>query len=444
MTKKLSLLAAFYALVLWGCENAEVFEDPAAALNESQQVKLESASKSAGLNARSSETVLGEFSVQYLGQNFDGVQTTFSYSVTGPAENMHFRLELPECAPINPTFEPDNGTSNNNDEFINPGVTWHPSVGSGTTNSFYFEVAYPGYVKEGLVLVSIKSKGTTVVGEILGACARVFNISGKVYADANENQVFDNNETGIGNASVGLYDDWDNLLTTTVSGSNGDYLFECFPQGSYTVRMDTTNVVGTATTYLEAVLPVSHDVVIGPDATGNNFAFTPKTSKIIEDIESEILITNGKSSKYWKTQLKAAVTGKGKAEIDAATLIAYISQIRMLQLPDVYALEGGDGLMAAYNILKAKPGKSDEEKLRIELLTTEFNHVAGFGLVDIDPALQLVLIGWGESILFDIDNTEPLSVNPSSEVSLTAVDIGAVANLFSTINRSSGGGGSGN
>ena len=440
---KLCLLWAGTILLLIGCESGALLQEELPTLEETEETFVNS-EKRTGLNARTTSLDLSGFQVTYDGQVFDGSETTFTYTVTGPAKDMHFRLELPGCAPANPTFIPSNGTTGDNDPFINPGVEWHPAVGSENTNSFTFEVIYPGFVKEGLVLVSVKSNSTTEVGEIVGACARVFNISGVVYTDANDNLFLDNDETGIDAVTVNLNDEFGALVATTVTDPDGGYLFDCIAQGSYSVMVDTNSVVNTSTTYLQPILPVELDVTIGPDATDTNFGFTPKTTEIIDALALEQLLTTGEDFKFWRNELKVAITGNGNSEIDKNTLIDYVADIRTLQLLEVYPLEGGDGLQAAYDILNLKPGNDDELKLTRELLTTEFNHVSGRGLTT-DLDLQLVLIGWGESIVFDILNPESASGRQSSATSRTSgSSVEDALDLFGSINKSSGGGGAGN
>lgn len=440
---KLCLLWVGTILLLIGCESGALLQEELPTLAEETEDTFINSQKRTGLNARTTSLDLSGFQVTYDGQVYDGSETTFTYTVAGPTEDMHFRLELPGCAPANPTFDPSNGTTGNNDTFINPGVEWHPAIGSGSTNTFTFEVTYPGFVKEGLVLVSVKSNSTTEVGEIVGACARVFNISGMVYTDANDNLSLDSDETGIDAVTVNLNDEFGSLVATTVTDPSGSYLFDCIAQGSYSVMVDTNSVVNTATTYLQPILPVELDVAIGPDATDNNFGFTPKTSEIIDALALEELLTTGEDLKFWKNELKVAVTGNGKSEIDKNTLIAYVEEIRTLQLLEVYPLEGGDGLQAAYDILNIKPGNDDELKLIRELLATEFNHVSGRGLTS-DFDLQLVLIGWGESLVFDIQNPESATGRSSATSRTSGGGVEDALDVFGSINKSSGGGGAGN
>src|ERR1041385_5846529 len=53
--------------------------------------------------------VLQGFTVTYLGRSLANNQTTFSYLVTGPNVDMHYRLELPGCAGTLAASSPGNG-----------------------------------------------------------------------------------------------------------------------------------------------------------------------------------------------------------------------------------------------------------------------------------------------------------------------------------------------
>jgi hypothetical protein len=131
---------------------------------------------------------------------------------------------------VRPAFtslSPANGTTTNNDPNINPGVEWHPSTGSGP---YTFSITYPGTVREGIVWVSVKSTSTVEVGQLPGACARVFDISGTVFTDANNNGLLDASETGITNATVNLFDSGA-AVADAATNRNGLYIFEAFPAG---------------------------------------------------------------------------------------------------------------------------------------------------------------------------------------------------------------------
>jgi hypothetical protein len=445
---KLLFIIILIGFVAAGCEMMETpIEGPDYSAQEKSPAFLEIAGgegnllpsrKAPASSLTSAEITLSGFQVHYDGRTFDGSSTTFSYTVSGPAVDMHFRLELPGCAPRVSSFFPSNGVTNNNDAFINPGVEWHPSVGSGTSNSFNFSVTYPGRVPEGMVLVSVKNTSTTEVGEIAGACAGVFDISGTVFTDANNNGLLDGNELGIPNSTVHLFGPSNTIVGTESTDDDGYYLFEDFPSGNYTVAVNTNTIVLTSTTYLDPSTPTAVAVSVGPDSDGNDFGFEPKTEELINDLKFRDLETTGRPANYWKNQLKVALTGNGSADFDVQTMESFAAEIRNLLLPDPFVLPGGNGLQAAFDILD-RPVKTDREKLERELLAAEFNHVAGFGINATDSKLQLVLIGWGESLL---SSSGPgLQVFNGSTQATTDSLIGDAVGVFAEFNGSGGGGG---
>ncbi|NJP07886.1 MAG: hypothetical protein HC837_20820, partial [Chloroflexaceae bacterium] len=60
-----------------------------------------------------------------------------------------------------------------------------------------------------------------------------------VWEDANNNGVVDSGEAGIAGVTVNLYDSDGNLVATTTTDSNGNYLFTGLNEGDYTVEIET-------------------------------------------------------------------------------------------------------------------------------------------------------------------------------------------------------------
>ena len=378
--------------------------------------------------------VLSGFTVTFNGRTVANNQTTFSYTVSGPAVQMGFRLELPGCAPALASWDPTSGKQTSNDADINPGIEWNPSVGSGSTNTFNFTLVYPGTVKQGIILAKVKTTSTTGVGFITGACARIYDIGGSVYTDGNNNSQRDGAETGILGTTVNLFDGFGAPLATTTTDANGNYIFSDYPGGDYIVSVDTGTVAGTQTTYIGPTTSTSYNVTVGPSSTANNFGFLPKSSKLINDLKFGILPTNGFTPGFWKKQISSAVTGSGTPVVSKDSLLVYIARIRGLLLSEPFQLAPGDGLQAALNIL-SKPIKSDLDALTQQLLALEFNHVSNHGIISTDPSLQLTLIGWGEAQVASGTAAAAQDVIKISATSTTTTDV------YSGINKSSGGGG---
>ncbi len=436
-----SFLIVCLGIIFWSCEQTK---NPTEVTSHDMMTRGSTHANSSVENPSTplsvvfpQSVVLSGFTVTYNGRTLANNQTTFSYTVTGPAVQMALRLELPSCAPALAAYVPGNGKQNSNDATINPGIEWSPAVGSGTINTFNFSLTYPGTVKQGIILTSVKSNSTTEVGFITGACARVFDISGSVFTDGNSNSVRDGAETGILGVTVNLCDALSTLLASTTTDANGNFIFLDYPAGNYIVKVDTGTVAGTQTTYLGSTTAGSFNVTVGPNSTGNNFGFAPKSGKLANDLKFGILPTNGLTPGFWKKQLQSAISGSGSPVVKKDSLLAYISRIRGLVLSEPFQLSPGDGLQAALNIL-SKPVKTDLDALMQQLLALEFNHVSNHGIITTDASLQLTLIGWGEALIANSSSSASGSgmtpLAPSSSFS-------DATSVYTGINKSSGGGG---
>jgi hypothetical protein len=76
------------------------------------------------------------------------------------------------------------------------------------------------------------------------------SLGDRVWNDSNGNGVQDAGETGYTGVTVQLYDDFDSLITSTVTGANGHYSFDHLAEGTYNVRVDTATLpAGVTPTY---------------------------------------------------------------------------------------------------------------------------------------------------------------------------------------------------
>ena len=380
------------------------------------------------------DTTLNGFQVHYTGRTFDGSNTTFSYVVSGPSVDMHFRLGYPgeTCSSPPQSWFPTNGATSNNDCCINPGLEWHPSVGSDSMNTFEFSYAFAGDVPEGIVAVSVKNESTVEVGSISGPGA-LFIISGSLFQDADEDGALDATETFISNVTINLKQSG-NVVESTVTGIDGTYQF-LIPCGSYDVEADTSTLTNTQGKYFTSTTPISLSVTVGPDSPGNNFGFKTNTTKLIEDLGNGTLTTTGFTATFWKKQVQSAINNK-RATYTRTQVLGFITVIEGLALPDPYIFPSDDNgrLQTAFDILKM-PVHTDLETLVRELLALEFNYAASRG---IDPSTQLVLIGWGESLV-----AQEGAANPGGKFGLTegVTPIGDAIEIFQQIDKSTGGGG---
>jgi hypothetical protein len=438
MKKVLSvtLLASLLVLLIPGCQGSRNPVEVGAPLRSGTAFTSSTAS------LLPQGIVLGGFTVSYNGRTVAGGQTTFTYIVTGPRQDFVFRLELPSCAGTLVSFRPSSGdlTDNNTDDPFIPGIEWHLRAGTSTTRDT-FSLTYSGLVREGIALTSVRPSHDYLVGQIAGPCARVFDISGSVYNDANTNGIREATEAGIPGVTVSLLDTNGVFLEGLTSDPFGNYKFESVPLGRYTVTLDTNTVAATSTKYVGATTVTFLSVSGGPDAPGKDFGFNPKTSQLITDLKLGLLPTNGLTPGFWKKQLQAAVQGKGNPVVRKDSLLVYISRIRNLLLTEPYQFGTGDGLKAALDSLSL-PTNTELGKLKQQLIALEFNWVSRHGIVGTDAPLELVLVGWGESL---VSGAQPsggmatFSVRPQAATIMSTLS--TASTVFAGVNKSSGGGG---
>ncbi len=138
------------------------------------------------------------------------------------------------------------------------------------------------------------------------------------------------------------------------------------------------------------------------NSTGNNFPFRLNTLAVIGDFDPAdgdgnglVLAGEGRTIGFWKHQCTVAITRKGRAQIDAATLLALIRAVPPLYLAQPFQFTAGLEYKEALAVMEARTSDA-VELLKKQLLATELNHVAAMGLAD--KALQGVIINWAEYV----------------------------------------------
>ncbi|HKI84071.1 MAG TPA: SdrD B-like domain-containing protein [Candidatus Krumholzibacteria bacterium] len=344
--------------------------------------------------------------VQFDGRLVDASGTTFSYTLTATgigSDPTHFTVQIPECTDDPVAYTPTNSVSINYDPTTQLyGIDWHLNFDSSNLIPLHYTVTFPGDVPLGEVSGAIRSGDERTVATIPGPCAG-YDISGKVFTDANQNALLDLDESGISNVVVELVDSEGRVQTTTTDFS-GAYVFRK-AAGSYTVRIPTDasaypgSFNGQLAESFDPTTALSFDATVPPESTGNDFGFHPQTQELIYNLESGALLSDGESVKYWKKVLQGALNNSHPpGGYDPETVVGFVEQVRGLFLPDPYNFaDGFDGVQQAFNILK-NHYKDEVFILYQELLATELNEVAGRGLIS-QPGLQLALISWGESLI---------------------------------------------
>jgi hypothetical protein len=225
-----------------------------------------------GSLGKDTASIIG-FTVVYNGRTTYGSDSTrFTYTVGGPAVQMHFRVELPACAPGFQSYSPTGGVTFNTDTSlgINPNIEWHPSTGSLPMS---FSITFPGRVSQGRVLVGVKTTSSIGVDTLPGPCARLFSISGNVFSDADSNGTKDGIDPGIASVRLRLLNSLSVQIDSTNTDSLGNYTISGLEAGTYTIRVVQSSLPSKP--FFIPSTPTNKTVAISSDSSGNNFGFAP-------------------------------------------------------------------------------------------------------------------------------------------------------------------------
>ncbi len=85
--------------------------------------------------------------------------------------------------------------------------------------------------------IIVGSGGDVIIGINAAIRLKSSQVSGRVWDDANYNGNLDNNENGVGTVTVNLLDTDGDLVLTTRTNSNGDYLFDNVVAGAYSIEV---------------------------------------------------------------------------------------------------------------------------------------------------------------------------------------------------------------
>lgn len=398
-------------------------------------------------------------------------------------------VELPSCAPTLSDYFPTDGATIDTTAVGFYGITW--GVGYDENPDYYYSVTFPGDVPAGTVRGLVTTGGLTYVQDLTGPCEGTFQVAGTVFVDGDGDGLQDLNELGVADVTVQLSGDASQAVKTD---ADGNYIFIA-GAGSYTVSVDsvTTDTSDFNETLFDAWNPTSptfRNVAVGPDSFANSFGFEPDIDNIIESIDDDTYPTNGKSYRWWRSQLRHAMRCHHDDDDElvygghhhdhwytANELIGFIHDIQALAIPFQYQFTPGQELEQAYRILnnhacsndhdddddhhgddRATVGLDiDEEEnhrdrrephcdaalvLQRELLATEFNHVTLRGLTTNFP-LQYSLISWGEGLLANLPQDSLVLPGDDMPTAITnPLDEGG--KVFKKLNGATGGGGTGN
>lgn len=115
------------------------------------------------MNLQAQEAAGGtpNYAVIYNGSTFNGIQTTFTYTVSGtsqPPALSHFNLSLPDCTPALDlvSFSPSDAVSLGVDPTTGvDGIKWDLPLGESATRTY--SLTFLGFVAEGFVTAAVKN-----------------------------------------------------------------------------------------------------------------------------------------------------------------------------------------------------------------------------------------------------------------------------------------------
>lgn len=398
------------------------------------------------------QPVINHFVVQYDGRTFDGEETTFRYTVFGtgqdPALNQ-FRLELPACAGEPTGYAPTQSVYFIHDADTNIDyIKWVITIEGDDPVGRQFAISFAGDVPEGAIHSAVRAGTILAVGQVPGPCAG-YLIAGAVFVDVDSDGLRGASESGIADVAVELVNP-DGSVAAVTTDADGAFAVHRVA-GTYTVRIPYEGYPESFNAELQAsfdaTTSLAIQVTVGPDATGNDFGFAPRTDTIIDELDSGGLTSTGQTVMFWRKQIHWARHDVHNPHVvhDRAELETFLAAIQQLYLPEIFQFTPGHELDEAYLILRTRPRRLVDE-LRQQLLATELNEVSGRGLVD-DPALQDVLIAWGEAIWVENQDAARSPVMESDAsidqggVILSAPElIPPAISIFTRINTGGGGG----
>jgi hypothetical protein len=292
------------------------------------------------------------------------------------------------------------------------GIKWDAGQDSGT--SMIYTITVPGEVDVIDIDYAVKGGTYFAIGTTQGPGSDgstpntlSYSISGNIFVDANLNMVFDMDEPLLNSVTIALHDLEGNLITTTLSDANGNYLFDNLLPADYVIVIPETSINDDFNnllfTYMSAHMGTSLMVsVIDMDVLDVDFGFTMNTTNILNDFNGDDLDGNGftfpgegRTIGYWKHQLAVAIKGKGRAHVDAATMMTHLSWIESYLLIQPFQFTDNMEFVHAHSIMANRTNIAVELMLK-QLLATELNHVSGLGMTGNYIALQHVILAWSE------------------------------------------------
>ncbi|MBN2506787.1 MAG: hypothetical protein JXQ71_08850 [Verrucomicrobia bacterium] len=290
------------------------------------------------------------------------------------------------------------------------GHTWTVSQPPGQMG--FYALCVPGNPPVGTTFFGACGGGYYAIGQTWGPVppATSRTVGGILFLDANRNQAPDDDEPRLGNVSVELWDAAGQRLAVALSDGQGAYVFEGVAEGDCVVHVpagtaapDLNEIVSR---YLMPRRPMPLAVAVaGEDSLANHLGYEVDVQAVLLDFDGAdpdgngcVFAGVGYGIGFWKHQNRVAAGGKGTAQVAQADLLEHLRQVGSLHLPEPFRFAEGREHADALAVF-GPPSGNPVALLCRQLLATELNHVAGWGLDGEMRPLQDVLIAWAENLV---------------------------------------------
>lgn len=370
------------------------------------------------------EKAIGDvgWQVEFVGSSYDSATdtTTFTYELTADLSEKdlsHWVLALDDspigsegCGLVKFGLDPTTGVSG-----------WKCDDGQNAGSVQTYRLTFSGQLGELATQYSVKGGtyyavgGTTGPGDAVVGTLK-YKLSGTAFMDINGNGMMEADEPVFANVLVSLSNG-----ETSRTDDLGHYSFTDLTPGPYqlTVAPQTPAVMDDfnelLSRYFEQSAPALLDVGLASDTEGQDFGYRVNVAALMDEFDGsdpdgngQSFTGSGKTIGFWKHQLTSALKGKTKGvQVSAAVVRDYLysgtSSVKSMYL-DVFAdLPGSVPGAYSYGLdVLGKTSSNEVDLLKKQLMATELNYQAGWGLESIP--LQGALIAWAEYLVLYHDD----------------------------------------
>jgi choice-of-anchor A domain-containing protein/uncharacterized repeat protein (TIGR01451 family) len=185
---------------------------------------------------------IGDYQIDFLGvtYNYQANTSTFSYRVTGDGSGKDLSHWVVALCSNHTVISSNYNFEVNTDPTLGIyGIKWDVPISINGSKTFTFTLS--GIYPVATVSAGVKAGLGLYYGNIPGPDCNTLspsNLGDKVFLDLNKNGIQDTNEPGVANVTVKLYDQNNQLLSTTQTSNTGNYSFTNLSAGNYYVKFE--------------------------------------------------------------------------------------------------------------------------------------------------------------------------------------------------------------